>query len=125
MFGPARMAGNEYVDAGVLKTAHVTLAVEKGRGRAPVRLRAHRGATEVGRAQLSREGVIGELWVRNLWRGLGIGRHLLCAAVEEARQQGLAEVRVLHDRLDQRSRRLLEAAGFAAAPNGDLVRALR
>jgi predicted acylesterase/phospholipase RssA len=30
MYGPARLGGNEYVDAAVLKTAHVTLAVEKG-----------------------------------------------------------------------------------------------
>jgi GNAT superfamily N-acetyltransferase len=103
----------------------VTLAVERRPGRAAVRLRAHRGVTEVGRALVSREGVVGELWVRNLWRGLGLGRRLLWAAVEEARQEGLPEVRVLHDRLDRRARLLLEAAGFTAAPNGDMVRSLR
>jgi ribosomal protein S18 acetylase RimI-like enzyme len=108
-----------------LSRKQITLAVEKRRGRSVVLLRAHRGATEVGRAEVSREGVFGELWVRNLWRGLGIGRHLLWAAVEEARQQGLPEVRVLADRVDRRARRLLEAAGFTAAANGDLVRTLR
>jgi len=30
LFSPARIAGHEYVDAAVLKTAHVSLAVEKG-----------------------------------------------------------------------------------------------
>jgi GNAT superfamily N-acetyltransferase len=109
----------------LVSRGQVTLAVEKRRGKSPVKLRAQRGATVVGRAEVSRDGTLGELWVRNLWRGLGIGRHLLWAAVEEARQQGLAEVRVPSDRLDRRSRRLLGAAGFQPAPNGDLVRTLR
>lgn len=116
--GPVRGARRQ------LARGPITLAVEQRRGRAPVRLRAQRGATEVGRAEVSRDGVLAELWVRNLWRGLGVGRQLLWAAVEAAREQGLPEVRVLAARLDQRSRRLLGAAGFAAAPNGDLVRAL-
>jgi GNAT superfamily N-acetyltransferase len=117
--GPVRGARRQ------LSRGQIALAVEKGRGRAAVRLRAHRGRTEVGRAELSRDGTLGELWVRNLWRGLGIGRHLLWAAVEEARQQGLPQVRVSAERLDRRSRRLLTAAGFAPAPHGDMVRALR
>ncbi|MBI5479507.1 MAG: GNAT family N-acetyltransferase [Deltaproteobacteria bacterium] len=108
-----------------LSRGQIALAVEQRRGLGPVRLRAQRGATEVGRAEVSRDGILGELWVRNLWRGLGIGRHLLWAAVEEARQQDLAEVRVLAARLDRRSRRLLGAAGFVPSPNGDMVRALR
>jgi GNAT superfamily N-acetyltransferase len=117
--GPARGVRRQ------LSRGPIALAVEKGRGRSPVKLRAHRGSTEVGRAEVSRDGVLGELWVRNLWRGLGIGRQLSWAAVEAAREQGLPEVRVLAERLDRRSRRLLGAAGFTPAAHGDMVRRLR
>lgn len=99
-----------------------TVASVREPGTWPIRLRARRGRLEIGRLDLAADGALTGLWVRNLWRGLGLGRALVDAAVAAARAAGLARVTVAAPPEDARARALLAAAGFTPAVDGALAR---
>jgi GNAT superfamily N-acetyltransferase len=90
----------------------------------PLRLRARRGPLEVGRVDVAVDGALRGLWVRNLWRGLGLGRALIEAAAREGRAAGLRRLCADPPAGDRRARALLAGAGFAPGADGRLGRDL-
>ena len=106
-----------------LPGARITLAPEVEAGW-PLRLCARCWGLEVGRVEVTPAGELRGLWVRNLWRGLGLGRRLVAAAVDGAGRRGLAELRAEVPPEDGRARALLAGAGFTAEGTGWLVRRL-
>jgi GNAT superfamily N-acetyltransferase len=87
----------------------------------PLQLRVRRGALEVARLEMSEDGEVTDLWVRNLWRGIGLGRALVERAVGEARRCRLERVTVAPPRPDERVRALLTSAGFWPQEGGAFV----
>jgi ribosomal protein S18 acetylase RimI-like enzyme len=71
-----------------------------------------------------REGYLGELWVRPDKRGLGLGRAMLEAAMEEARRRGCDHFFITTSMDDEAARGLYESAGFTnkeGGPDGPLM----
>lgn len=67
------------------------------------------------------DALLEELWVRPHARGTGLGRALLDAAMEHARERGATRIELNTSVADVAARRLYESAGFTnheGAPDG-------